>query len=64
MQAHDKLVMGKIQTKGNQGKSFIGSTASTNITFGGRTKDEIFDDFICDLFSSKAFAGLELSSSR
>lgn len=46
------------------GKSYLGSNASTNITLGGKTKDEIFDDFICDLFTSKAFAGLELSTSR
>jgi len=40
------------------------SSTSTNITFGGKSKDEIFDDFICDLFTSKGFAGLEFSNSR
>ena len=56
--------MGKFQNRANHlGKSYANTTA-TNVTFGGKTKDEIFDDFLCDLFSSKAFPGLEFSNSR
>lgn len=58
--------MGKFQPRGALGKSYM-STASTNITnitFGGKSKDDIFDDFICELFSSKAGAQLDLSGSR
>jgi hypothetical protein len=57
MMAHDQMLMGKYQNKNilnSTAKSFIsGSTAA------GKSKDDIFDDFLSDLFTSK----LNISSS-
>jgi hypothetical protein len=54
IQAYDKMVMGNLK---GQNKTATSSFLST--TIGGRSKDEIFDNFISELFTSK----MDLSNS-
>ena len=62
LQAHDRLVMGQLHANTNQnGKSFISNSTSA-FTFAGKSKDAIFEDFICDLFDSKFIQGDLLGS--
>jgi hypothetical protein len=60
LMAHDRLVMGKIVKVNNSinQSNMLNSTATKSFisgssVFGNKSKDDIFDDFICDLFSSK-----------
>lgn len=46
VQAHDKLVMGHMQGKGRKVVNLLSAS-------GAKSKDEVFDNFICNLFSSK-----------
>ena len=60
MIAHDKLVMGELQIKGGKNVSMAhGGSFMSNSFANGKTKDEIFDDFICELFTNK----LDISTS-